>query len=41
VIYVEFYTSPLDGKTIEEMERMYGKRIFVRERSDIEETAEA
>ena len=41
VIYVEFYTSPLGGKTIEEMEQMYGKRIFVLEQSDIEETAEA
>ena len=40
VIYAEFYTSPLGGKTIEAMERMYRKRIFVLERSDIEETAE-
>jgi diphthine synthase len=40
VIYAEFYTSPLGGKTIETMERMYGKRVFVLIRSDIEETAE-
>jgi len=40
VIYAEFYTSPLGGKTIEEMERMYGKRVFTLERSDLEEKVE-
>lgn len=40
VIFAEFYTSPLGGKTIEAMERIYGKRVFILERNDIEETAE-
>ncbi|HID19452.1 MAG TPA: diphthine synthase [Methanophagales archaeon] len=40
VVYAEFYTSPLGGKTVEKMEKAYGKRIFVLERSDVEENAE-
>ena len=40
VIYAEFYTSPLGGKEIEKMEKLYGKRVFVLDRADIEEDAE-
>ncbi len=39
VVYAEFYTSPLGGKTVEKMEEVYGKRISVLERADIEENA--
>lgn len=39
-VYAEFYTSPLGGKTIEMMEETYGKRIFVLDRSDLEDSAE-
>ncbi|HUV79444.1 MAG TPA: diphthine synthase [Candidatus Bathyarchaeia archaeon] len=39
-VFAEFYTSPLGGKTIEKMEEVYGKRIVVIERSDIEEHTE-
>ena len=39
-VFVEFYTSPLCGKTVEKMEAMYGKRIVRLERSDVEEHAE-
>lgn len=40
VVYAEFYTAPLGGKTVERMEMVYGKRISVLERGDIEENAE-
>ena len=40
VVYAEFYTSPLGGKTVEKMEEVYGKRISVLERGDIEENVE-
>ncbi len=40
VVYAEFYTAPLGGKTVERMEEAYGKRIFVLERGEIEENAE-
>ena len=40
VVYAEFYTSPSGGKTVERMEEVYGKRIFVLERGEIEENAE-
>ena len=40
VVYAEFYTSPLGGKTVEKMEEVYGKRISVLERRDVEEKAE-
>lgn len=40
VVYAEFYTAPLGGKTVERMEKAYGKRISVLERGDIEENAE-
>ena len=40
VVFAEFYTSPLGGKTVEKMEAMYGRRITVLERGDIEENAE-
>lgn len=39
-VFAEFYTSPLGGKTVEKMGDVYGKRIVVIERSDIEEHAE-
>jgi len=39
VVYAEFYTSPLGGKTVEKMEEVYAKRISVLERADIEENA--
>ncbi|MEA2033646.1 MAG: diphthine synthase [Euryarchaeota archaeon] len=40
VVYAEFYTSPLGGKTVEKMQEVYGKRISVLERRDVEEKAE-
>ncbi|MCW3133778.1 MAG: diphthine synthase [Methanophagales archaeon] len=40
VVYAEFYTSPLGGKTVEKMEEVYGKRVSILERGDIEEKAE-
>jgi len=40
VVYAEFYTSPLGDKTVEKMEEVYGKRISVLERGDIEENVE-
>ncbi len=40
VVYAEFYTSPLGDKTVEKMEEVYGKRISVLERGDVEENAE-
>ena len=40
VVYAEFYTSPLGGKTVEKMVEVYGNRISVLERVDIEENAE-
>ena len=40
-VYAEFYTSPLGGRTVEKMQRVYGRRISVLERSDLEENAEA
>ncbi len=40
VVYAEFYTSPLGDKTVEMMEEVYGKRISVLERGDVEENAE-
>jgi diphthine synthase len=39
-VFAEFYTSPLCSKTIKKMEEVYGKRIVVLERRDIEELAE-
>lgn len=40
VVYAEFYTAPSGGKAVEKMEKLYGKRIFVLEREEIEENAE-
>ncbi|MDI6811647.1 MAG: diphthine synthase [archaeon] len=40
VVYAEFYTSPLGGKRVEKMEEVYGRKIFILQRSDIEEHAE-
>ncbi len=40
VVYAEFYTSPLGGKTVEKMQEVYGKRIAVLVRRDVEEKAE-
>lgn len=39
-VYAEFYTAPLGGKTLENMQEVYGKRIFVLTRSDLEDNAE-
>jgi len=40
VVYAEFYTSPLGGKTIQKLQETYGTRIFVLTRSDLEDHAE-
>ncbi len=40
VVYAEFYTSPLGGKTVEKLEELYGRRVSILERRDIEEKAE-
>jgi diphthine synthase len=40
VVYAEFYTSPLAGKTVERMEEVYGRKIVLVQRSDLEEHAE-
>ncbi|MHC1610856.1 MAG: diphthine synthase [Candidatus Methanospirareceae archaeon] len=40
IVYAEFYTSPLCGKTVEKMEEVYGKQIVLLERSEIEEHPE-
>ncbi len=37
VVYAEFYTSMLCGTTIEKMERLYGRRINILDRKDLEE----
>jgi len=39
IVFVEFYTSPLGGRTVERMEEIYGKRIIRLERNEIEEQA--
>lgn len=40
IVFAEFYTSPLGGRTVERMKEIYGKRIIRLERSEIEEQAE-
>ncbi|MBE0517117.1 MAG: diphthine synthase [Methanophagales archaeon] len=40
VVYAEFYTSPLGGKRVEQMEEVFGRKIVLLQRSDIEEHAE-
>jgi len=40
VVYAEFYTSPLGGKTVEKMEEVYGRKIVILQRNDVEERAE-
>jgi diphthine synthase len=40
VVFAEFYTAPLGGRTVEEMEEVYGRKIAIVQRSDIEEHAE-
>jgi len=40
VVFAEFYTSPLGGKTVERMEEVYGRKIVILQRSDIEEHAD-
>ncbi|RZN37026.1 MAG: diphthine synthase [Methanophagales archaeon ANME-1-THS] len=40
LVYAEFYTSPLGGKTVEKMEKMYGRKIVLVQRSDLEEYPE-
>jgi diphthine synthase len=37
LIYAEFYTSRLMGSSIEKMERMYGKKVVVLSREDVEQ----
>ncbi|MHC1593307.1 MAG: diphthine synthase [Methermicoccaceae archaeon] len=37
IVYAEFYTSKLCGTSIEKMEELYGKKVHVLERKDIEE----
>jgi diphthine synthase len=36
IVYAEFYTSKLIGTNLEKMEKIYGKRIHLLEREDIE-----
>ncbi len=38
LVYAEFYTSHLTGTTIEKMEQLYGKKVTVLTREDIEQT---
>jgi diphthine synthase len=40
VVFAEFYTAPLGGKTIVELEALYSKPIVLLERSDLEEHAD-
>jgi diphthine synthase len=38
VIYAEFYTSRLMGSSIERMEQLYGKKVIVLSREDVEQS---
>ncbi|MFZ2071490.1 MAG: diphthine synthase [Halobacteriota archaeon] len=40
VVYAEFYTSPLGGRTLEKLEEAYDRRLLLLNRSDLEERAE-
>ncbi|MGC9444699.1 MAG: diphthine synthase [Candidatus Methanospirareceae archaeon] len=40
MVFAEFYTSPLGGKTIAKLEELYGKPLVLLERSDLEEHAD-
>ena len=40
LVFAEFYTSPLAGRRLERMEEIYGKKIIVLNRKDLEEKAE-
>lgn len=40
IVLAEFYTSKLMGTTLDEMERLYGKKIHLLSRRDVEEGAE-
>lgn len=40
LVLAEFYTSPLGGKTVERMEELYGRKIVVLQRADLEEHPE-
>ena len=37
IVFAEFYTSPLAGRRTERMEKIYGRKIIVLKREDIEE----
>jgi diphthine synthase len=37
IVYAEFYTSALTGTTLDEMERLYGKKIILLSREEVEE----
>jgi diphthine synthase len=37
MVFAEFYTAPLGGKTITKLEALYGKPVVLLERSDLEE----
>jgi diphthine synthase len=37
VVYAEFYTSRLMGSTLEKMEALYGKKVIVLSREDVEQ----
>lgn len=37
LVYAEFYTSCLMGTSLEKMEKLYGKRVFLLSREDIEQ----
>ncbi len=37
VVYAEFYTSKLMGTTLDKLERLYGRKVQVLERKDLEE----
>jgi len=41
VVYAEFYTSPAGARTIERLERAYGRKLSVLEREELEERAES
>src|SRR5659263_49196 len=40
VVYVEFYTSNLFGTSIKDMEKLYGKKLVVLSREDVEQDPE-
>src|SRR5690606_3857182 len=37
LVYAEFYTSCLMGTNLEKMEKLYGKKIFLLSREDVEQ----